>query len=74
MVQEYGSKSNAVSAVPRKENGHASESALKKLSQMKQNSVSKSNSSMKMDNNNAQKYGAWGGFKNKEHFVSMHLF
>lgn len=29
MVQEYGSKSNAVSAVPRKENGHASESALK---------------------------------------------
>lgn len=46
----------------------------RKLSQMKQNSVSKSNSSMKMDNNNAQKYGAWGGFKNKEHFVSMHLF
>lgn len=29
MVQEYGSKSNVMSAVPHKENGHASESAFK---------------------------------------------
>jgi len=63
-----------MSAVPHKENGHASESAFKKSSQMKQSSVPKNNSSQKMGNSNAQKYGAWGDFKNKEHFVNMHLF
>ena len=41
---------------------------------MKQSSVPKNNSSQKMGNSNAQKYGAWGDFKNKEHFVNMHLF
>jgi len=74
MVQEYGSKSNVISAVPFKENGRASESASKNMSQSKQSSVSKSYSTQKMDNSNAQKYGAWGSFKNKEHFVNMHLF
>jgi len=32
MVQEYGSKSNVISAVPFKENGRASESAFKNQS------------------------------------------
>jgi len=75
MVQEYGTKSNAISAISQKERGFASDSAFKKVTQYgsKQNSSLKSGFCQKMDNN-AQKYGAWGQFTNKEKFVNMHLF
>jgi hypothetical protein len=77
MVQESGSKSNlnAGSAVSRKDNGYAIDPTMKKASQYgsKQYETSKSYSSVQKTDN-AHKYGAWGGFKNKDNFVNMHLF